>query len=84
MNMGAQIAVNAKAFALRPVRMNVRKNAFINYEGTTFPRNPYEGCSMTVRRLYAFGFIADDSDLILDVLDYIAMPRPTPRSARHV
>lgn len=61
--------VESRAFALRPVRVDTHRNIFVNYDGTTFPRNPRAGCDITVRRLAAFGFIVEDSDLILDVLD---------------
>lgn len=61
--------VDPRAFALRPVRADVKKNDFVLYEGTTFPSNPQAGCSMYVRRLRAFGFIVEHSDFILDVLD---------------
>jgi hypothetical protein len=62
-------AVDPKAFALRPVRVDVKNDRFIDYEATTFPKNPQSGCSLIVRRLSACGFIVQDSYLMLDVLD---------------
>jgi len=61
--------VDPRAFALRPVRVDIKNDRFINYEGTTFPKNPQSGCSLMVRRLAAFGYIVKDSDFVLDVLD---------------
>lgn len=54
---------------MRPVRVDVKNDRFINYEGTTFPRNPQAGCSLMIRRMAALGFIVKDSDFVLDVLD---------------
>ena len=49
--------------------MDVRNNRFVNYEGTTFPRDPRAGCDLYLRRLQACGFIADEaSPLAVDVL----------------
>lgn len=62
-------AVDPRAFALRPVRVDVKNNRFINYEGTTFPKDPQSGCCVIIRRMAAFGYIMKDSNLILDVLD---------------
>lgn len=61
--------VDRKAFALRPIRVDVKNDRFIYYEGTTFPKGPQSGCSLIIRRMVAFGFIVKDSDFILDVLD---------------
>jgi len=58
-----------QAVALRPVRMDERNNRFVNYEATTFPKNPRAGCEMYIRRLKALGFIEKDSPLAVDVLD---------------
>lgn len=63
------VSVDSKAFALRPVRVDVKNDRFINYEGTTFPKNPQGGCCLMVRRLSAFGLIVNYSDFVLDVLD---------------
>lgn len=50
--------------------MNVTKNEFIYYEATTFPRNPYSGCEMYLRRCAAFGYLErDEGNLIIDVLN---------------
>ena len=60
--------LDKKAFALRPVRMLINKNDFRYYEATTFPANPFNGCSMYLRR--CFGDLKeDDSNLSIDVLD---------------
>ncbi len=62
--------VDARAFALRPVRTLVEANYFRFYEATTFPNNPYEGCELWLRRLEAVGYLVkDDGMLTLDVLD---------------
>jgi hypothetical protein len=63
-----------KAHALRPIRVDVKRNCFINYEATTFPNDPRGGCDMYLRRLKAFGHILDsaepvDGSLAVDVLD---------------
>jgi len=63
------LPVDPKAFALRAVRVDIKNNRFINYEGTTFPKNPQSGWSLMVRRMAAFGFIVKESDFVLDVLD---------------
>jgi len=60
--------LDKNAFALRPARMLVKKNEFRHYEATTFPANPFNGCSMYLRR--CFGDLKeDDSNLSIDVLD---------------
>jgi len=53
------------AFALRPVRMLVKKNEFRHYEAITFP-NPFETCSMYLRRC---DLKDDGSNLLIDILD---------------
>lgn len=59
-----------KAVALRPVRVAVKTNAFIYYEGTTFPKHPSDGCDMYLRRLRALGYLADSySPVAVDILD---------------
>lgn len=62
--------VHAKAFALRPIRVDVRNNRFINYEGTTFPKNPWQGCELYLRRVAALFGLTEDGDgpLAIDVL----------------
>ena len=68
------IVIDDKSFALRPLRIIPAKDELILYEGTTFPRNPYAGVHMWLRRLVAFGYcsgIEADSpigDLSIDVL----------------
>jgi hypothetical protein len=66
------VYLNEKAFALRPIRVDVKRNEFVNYEGTTFPRHPAAGCDMYLRRLAAFGCLLSKesfSPLAVDVLD---------------
>jgi hypothetical protein len=66
----ANQALSLDAVALRPVRMDKKRDTFILYEGTTFPRNPWAGCELYLRRCRAFGFlVSDERDLLIDVLD---------------
>jgi hypothetical protein len=59
-----------EAVALRPVRMDEKNNRFIHYEAITFPKNPYAGCELYLRRCSAFGHLQrDDGNLMIDVLD---------------
>jgi hypothetical protein len=56
-----------RSHALRPARI-VRED-LRHFTGTTFPENPLEGCALVLRRLEAFGMIADaDADQWVDVL----------------
>lgn len=65
-----RLKVMQDAVALRPVRMNEKAQTFTFYEGTTFPRNPYGGCNLYLRRCHAFGYLeADAGNLIVDVLN---------------
>ena len=59
------------AFALRPIRIDVRNNCFINYAGTTFPNDPQAGCSMYLRRAAICGglVLGGEGPLGIDVLD---------------
>jgi hypothetical protein len=64
--------VTEKAAALRPIRVDEKRNEFINYEATTFPTGPAAGCDMYLRRLAAFGFLLPKNaknDLAVDILD---------------
>ncbi len=65
--------VTENAAALRVIRIDERRNEFINYEAMTFPKGPAAGCDMYLRRLAAFGFLLskDDisSNLAVDILD---------------
>lgn len=61
------------AHALRPMRIDRHENP-IHYEATTFPRGPYSGCELLVRRMECFGMLTKrDGSLqgswFLDVLD---------------
>lgn len=73
--------LHKNAFALRPVRMLVKKNEFLYYEAITFPENPFNGCSMYLRR--CLGDLKEDgSNLLIDVLDengYIIQEYPITR-----
>lgn len=62
------IDVHPAAYALRPVR--IIGDGIRVYEGTTFPRNPWAGCELWLRRLRLLGHLADDgAGILLDVLD---------------
>jgi hypothetical protein len=53
--------------ALRPAR--IVNDDLRHFTGTTFPEDPLQGCSLMLRRLEAFGMIADaDADQWVDVL----------------
>ncbi len=61
------------AHALRPMRID-RNEDPVHYEATTFPRGPYAGCELQIRRMECFGMLANrDGPLqgswFLDVLD---------------
>jgi hypothetical protein len=51
---GLDVGLGPAAFALRPVRMLVKKNSFRFYSATTFPTGPWSGCEMYLRRCKAF------------------------------
>jgi len=62
------IELNPAAHALRPVR--IVGDAFRFYEATTFPKNPWAGCEMYLRRCNFLGWLKEDgSKIVLDVLD---------------
>lgn len=61
------------AHALRPMRID-RNEDPVHYEATTFPRDPYKGCALQIRRMECFGHLTRrDGPLqgawFLDVLD---------------
>lgn len=59
------------AVALRPFRVDVKRNEFVNYEAVEF-LNGAAGCDMYLRRLAAFGqFLGEDvfSEFAVDVFD---------------
>jgi hypothetical protein len=59
-----------QAVALRPVRIDVKRDRFIYYEAMTFPKHPAAGCNMYLRRLEACGLAsASFSSVAVDVLD---------------
>jgi hypothetical protein len=67
---GLDVNLSLDAFALQPVRMDEERNTFLYYEATTFPKNPYTGCEMYLRRCMAFGYLKDDGHgLTIDVLN---------------
>ena len=67
---GLDVGLGPAAFALRPVRMLVKKNSFRFYSATTFPTGPWSGCELHLRRCKAFGYLKDDgAGLVIDVLD---------------
>ncbi len=64
------INLNPRAFALRPVRVVEKNNEFRFYTAITFPRAPWNGCELYLRRCKAFGYLKEDrADLVIDVLD---------------
>lgn len=68
--MGSERKLVLDAVALRPVRLDVKRDTIIFYEATTFPRNPWAGCELYLRRCRAFGFLEnDDARLLIDVLN---------------
>jgi hypothetical protein len=63
------VNLHPKAHALRPARLFKNGN-LVHYEGTTFPKNPWSGCELYLRRCKSFGYLKDAGDNILvDVLD---------------
>lgn len=62
------------AYALRPMRIDRRDDA-IHYEAITFPRDPFQGCELQIRRMEAFGMLTKreqgplQGTWFLDVLD---------------
>lgn len=58
------------AIALRPVR--IVGDAFRYYSATTFPKGPWAGCEITLRRCQAFGMLLPSGDhsayAVIDVL----------------
>lgn len=60
--------LDKEAVALRPVRFLPEKNQIRYYEAITFPRDPFGGCSMYLRRCLG-NLIEDGSNLTIDVLD---------------
>lgn len=62
--------VDPAAHALRLVRTLVDTNEFRLYEPITFPENPYQGCELYIRRVWAFGqLVKDEAELTIDVLN---------------
>jgi hypothetical protein len=60
------------AVALRPIRIDVKRNRFIHYDAITWEQRPAANLDMYLRRLQACGHIAkegDQSPLALDLLD---------------
>jgi len=61
------------AHALRPMRID-RDEDPVHYEATTFPRDPYKGCELVIRRMECFGMLTKRAGPLqgawfLDVLD---------------
>jgi hypothetical protein len=64
------ITLNSEAFALRPTRINEKKNELIYYDAITFPNGPYAGCDVYLRRVALFGLSESRlCDVGLDVLN---------------
>lgn len=64
---GTAEVMDAQAFALRSAR--IVREELRHFTGTTFPDAPFSGCALMLRRLEAFGMIADkDADQWVDVL----------------
>lgn len=66
-------ALSKAAHALRP--MCISKADAVHYTATTFPKKPFQGCEITIRRCEAFGYLVPpqpgnlEGDLFIDVLD---------------
>lgn len=63
------VGLNPAAWSLRPCRVLERRNEFRLYEEVTFPGNPWRGCEWTLRQCKAVGYLVDESDWCIDVLD---------------
>lgn len=66
-------SISKDAHALRPMRIG-RDEIPIHYEATTFPKDPYVGCELLIRRMEVFGMLARRDGRLkgawfLDVLD---------------
>ena len=55
-------AVHPDAFALRPLRIFEESDKLVHYEATTFPRNPWAGCELWLRRVDALFGLGKDGD----------------------
>jgi hypothetical protein len=64
-----KVDLHPDAFALRPVRFLPRENKIRFYTGVTFPGSEWVGCELQLRRCKAFGYLVEDSDVMIDVLN---------------
>lgn len=63
-------SLSPQAFALRPVRIDAKRDRFIIYEATTFPDDPFNGCELMLRRCAFFAMLAkDEAALMIDILN---------------
>lgn len=63
--------LDPNAFAIRPMRLDVRNNTFVHYESFTFPRNPWSAIERLVRILRVVGVVQGE-DLVERGLDILA------------
>lgn len=65
------IEIHPDAYALRPFRIDEKRNRFIHYSATTFPADPRGGCQLYIMRAALYGpmLVDGDTPLNLDVLD---------------
>lgn len=73
LNYPIATSVPKTAHALRPMRIG-RDEHPVHYTATTFPKNPYSGCEVTIRRMECFGYLKRcdgplQGEWFLDVLD---------------
>lgn len=57
------------AYALRLVRVDEKRNEFLNYEAVTFPKGPWDGVELYLRRACIKPKAATDSAYVVDILD---------------
>jgi len=64
------VSLHSEVHALRPTRVDQKRNEFVHYEAITFPRNPWAGIEMYLRRARIAGSIdAVGSDYGIDILN---------------
>lgn len=70
-NNRLDVGLRSDAVALRPMRVFRTKTKLKTriYTAVTFPDGPWIGCELTLQRCMAFGYLVEDSDIVVDVLD---------------
>lgn len=63
--------LDRNAHALRPFRVDEKRNRFVHYEASTFPVDPRAGCDTIMRRAAVCGPVVENGDgqLGVDVLN---------------